>query len=380
MKKMAIWLGISTLLVGLTVLPTISLGETITSSEENSSNIPVTSEAVSEEQSTSSAESKTKKTENSTESSRENRNSADSSLTISSLSYDFVSKTISGKTAPRATVYATIVYDSNGIAEPSATAEADNNGHFSINHLFDTGRKISLTAQLNDVLSEPTTFIIPNDPSLTISNLSYDFATKTVSGKTAPGAEIYATLSANKSPKVDGLTTTDKNGNFSFVGQFSSGQEVMFIAYLNGASGEEISYTIPTKAATLTISDLSYDHDTGTLSGKTAPHAAVGLTMPTTMGQARVMSDENGYFSYKEAPLAPGTVLTITAYLGDDYSETVSFTIPEKTASSDTTINTKPIGKTTKNLPKTGENKNFKLVILGFLTILSIPFIYKKII
>lgn len=380
MKKMSLWLSLSGLLIGFALSPASVSAETVTNPQGTSSISSENSESTTTEQTDSVLNTPTQTTESSKEDVIEKKESigiVNPDLTISNVSYDFATKVISGKSAPSATIYVTIVHDPNGTAEPSATAIADSKGNFSINHVFETGQKISLTAQLNSVLGESTTFIIPNQSPLAISNLSYDPSTKTVSGKTAAGANVYATLSTNKGQRADALTTADKDGNFSFADQFSPGQEVRFVANLDGATGEEISFVIPSKLPALTLSDLSYDHETGILSGKTAPNAAVGLTLPATMGQVRVMSDENGYFSYKEDFL-PGTVLNITAFLGEESSETIVFTIPEK-ATSKTTTSSKPIGKTKKNLPETGENTGFAFTILGLLTVLSTAFIYKKI-
>ncbi|MBP1047926.1 LPXTG cell wall anchor domain-containing protein [Enterococcus sp. BWM-S5] len=162
------------------------------------------------------------------------------SLNITYVSYDIGTQTFNGATAPNVTIYAIIPgkEDQNVVTANSA-------GLFSVTDQFEPGTEIILTA--GDGFGnegEPFHYTIPSEAfinSMKIKNVSYDHATHTLTGETAPNASIGLWVMNG----AYGTYQADENGKFTIVRELEAGTAISLKPFHDGIFGEKYEYTIP---------------------------------------------------------------------------------------------------------------------------------------
>lgn len=218
--------------------------------------------------------------------------------------------------------------------------------------------------------------------ALQFSDLLYHVESKALYGTTAPNATIYVSI-PNVSDQM--IIQAEETGHFRITNQFTPGMEIVLVAHDElGNTGEPLTYTIPSQEIidALTIRDVSYNHATKQLVGKTAPNARVGVAIEIEAGgQGIYTSDAQGNFVISET-FDPGTPLVISATLDGVTGGVFRYTIPEESVNSSTEstdtkpAETKPTDK--KGFPITGESKNIILLSVGVLIVLIVGYMIFK--
>lgn len=167
-------------------------------------------------------------------------------LKIFDLTYDISKKTISGKTSPDASVFVSLP---NNLGQ--VTVAADVNGLFSVTDNFGTGMLVSLTAVVNGESSPTISYVIPTNPLLKISDISYDPVTQVLSGKTEPNTGITLGIVIQNGGEV--LLTSDANGNFYYKEAFQEGTVIRITAWKDQHASEPVLFTIPESAISSSI-------------------------------------------------------------------------------------------------------------------------------
>lgn len=299
--------------------------------------------------------------------------------------YDEKNMGISGKTAP----YATIT--SKSLDNPELAAgvfQADATGSFSIVNPPSGVNRV--TASLDDKVSDSVDIDVTKskgEPSLAIKEVVFDQKTNTLTGKTAPNASVGMYV---PSTMGQGIVKADENGVFTVVDQLSPGLVIILTATdSQGKTGEPYSFTAPDAQAldSLKILEVDYNHESKTLSGKTAPNVKVVIDYLGGAGNSMIDSDANGYFSYV-VELSPGKQIVLSANDGNgNWGEKYTFTVPEvsttgtkesESMTTDQTNTDKPKEKVKGGLPSTGASQNTILPIFGVFFLLVSIIGYKK--
>jgi LPXTG-motif cell wall-anchored protein len=229
---------------------------------------------------------------------------------------------------------------------------------------------------------EPTQSSAPvksDKQALQVSYLSYSIGSKSFSGIATPNTSVYVTIPSTGTQKV---IEVDDTRHFFVSDEYTPGMEVTFVVHdKEGETGEPMTYKIPTQeeAEALRIRDVSFDHTTKQLVGKTAPNATVKVNIGS--GQGIYSSDDKGNFVISES-FKPGAELWIAATVNDVVGETFKYTIPEETVTSTTKSSKEQVADTNssdeKGLPHTGENNSFILLSVGVLVVLAAGYIIVK--
>ncbi|MGY3779676.1 Ig-like domain-containing protein [Isobaculum melis] len=164
---------------------------------------------------------------------------------------------------------------------------------------------------------------ISEEKGLAMWDVSYHAEYTEITGKTAPGAQIYMTSLSNPEQN-GGLFTADANGNFTAMAPPAG--LVRLVAYLNDEESEAFDIEIPAASGDFVISQIVYDIQNNTVTGKTEPNAQVIVTTPDNPEQNAgiFMADGNGNFTV----ISPHHErIRIIAYLGDKQSEPYNMTI-----------------------------------------------------
>ena len=227
---------------------------------------------------------------------------------------------------------------------------------------------------------------------LEFSYLSYYVDAKTIYGMTVPNATIDVTI-----PNTNGQTIqADESGHFQITAQFTPGMAIVLVAHdALGNTGEPLTYTLPSQDMIdgLMIKNVSFDHKTKQLTGKTAPNASIGVAIEIEAGgQGTYKADAQGNFVISEQ-LDSGTPLVITATVDGVTGESFRYTIPEETGKAEETVkattestkaevketeSTDAKSTTKKGFPNTGENRSLILLSVGILLVLAAGFVVFK--
>ncbi|MGM0219423.1 hypothetical protein IGI43_002544 [Enterococcus sp. AZ126] len=310
---------------------------------------------------------------------------AEEKLKLWDVFYDSKNMEIVGKTTP----YALIVAESLDNPElANGLFKADANGSFIVVNPPSGINRI--TASLDDKKSDPVDIEVTKpkaEPSLAISETIFNQKTNTFTGKTAPNATVSMYV---PSTMGQGSVKADANGIFIIVDQFSPGLVMILTATdSQGKTGEPYSFRAPEVQAldSLKILQVDYDHETKTLSGKTAPNVRVSIDYLEGTGRSSINSDENGYFSLV-VELSPDKQIVLRANdTNGNWGEKYPFTVPKVSASetkesknnaTSQTEKAKSKEKTKGSLPSTGTIQNTILFVLGILLLIGVIIGFKK--
>lgn len=310
---------------------------------------------------------------------------AEEKLKLWDVFYDSKNMEIVGKTTP----YALIVAESLDNPElANGLFKADANGSFIVVNPPSGINRI--TASLDDKKSDPVDIEVTKpkaEPSLAISETIFNQKTNTFTGKTAPNATVSMYV---PSTMGQGSVKADANGIFIIVDQFSPGLVMILTATdSQGRTGEPYSFRAPEVQAldSLKILQVDYDHETKTLSGKTAPNVRVSIDYLEGTGRSSINSDENGYFSLV-VELNPDKKIILRANdTNGNWGEEYPFTVPKVSASetkesknnaTSQTEKAKSKEKTKGSLPSTGTIQNTILFVLGILLLIGVIIGFKK--
>ncbi|MFK4567930.1 LPXTG cell wall anchor domain-containing protein [Enterococcus sp. UD-01] len=304
------------------------------------------------------------------------------SLTITEVNFDQTTNTLTGKTAPNATVY---MYVPSTMGQGFVRADA--NGVFTVTDQFSSGLEILLTASDSQGRKgESYSYKIPERQvsDLKITQVEYDQATNTLTGKTAPNATVGMYV---PSTKGQGFVRADANGVFIIRNQFRPGLVMVLTpSDSQGRVGESYSFKAPEVSASdfLRIIQVDYNHKAQTLSGRTAPDAKVSIGYLGGNEIAAIYADGNGYFSF-DVELKPGNKIVLIANdTNRNWGEEYTFIVPEaiqiaknNTTTQESKTNLKEDAKG--SLPHTGTTQNSFLTILGVFSLLfGLIIIHKK--
>lgn len=209
-------------------------------------------------------------------------------------------------------------------------------------------------------------------------------------------AEFYQVAKEAPVMKQDGVKSftfiEGQTVSTTHIGEFMDSVKL----YGTTNSGEvriyAMSYIVINNAATLTLSNIRYDENTGILSGKTIAGAQLTITDDLTKEKNKIdaIADSSGRFEMK-GTYEPGSTWYIQAFDAKDplgnYSEIVTFIVPKKqvvtnpsTSEEKRTVNStnSPKAKDRKSLPQTGEIANFSMILIGGVFIGLVVFGYAK--